>query len=255
MTRKNAEPTTLSSDPESSELRIDRLGNPIRNILLRSLTDEQYESIADALEFVDLPLGLSLHEPGETIRYAYFLNGGLCSLIVVTSDGSTVEVGVVGREGMVGTVLAVGMSRSPHRAMATNGLRARGETLRELAISQPEVLLSIIRYAQVQGLLIAQTAACNRLHEIEQRLSRWLLISQDRLGCESLSMTHEFLAQMLGTGRPSVSLAAGILQRAGLIDYRRGKMKISDRKGLEAAACECYGNMRQFNGDLGLSQI
>ena len=247
--------TSNSPRPETSDLRTDKNGNAVRNILLLSLTGEQYQSVVDELEFVDLPRGLSLYEPGDTIGYAYFLNGGLCSVIVVTRDGSTVEVGIVGREGLVGAVLAVGMNRSPHRAiiqMATNGFRVRAEVLRRLVASQPELLLSIHRYAQIQGLLIAQTAACNRLHEIELRMARWLLISQDRVGSESLSMTHEFLAQMLGTGRPSVTLTAGILQRAGLIDCGRGRVRILDRKGLEAAACECYENMRQFHGELGL---
>jgi CRP-like cAMP-binding protein len=251
-----SELSTSNVNSEEADLRTDKLGNPVRNLFLLSLTGDQYAGVGPGLEAVDLPLGLNLHDPGEKIDYAYFLNGGLCSLIVVTSEGSTVEVGLVGREGLVGTPLAVGMSRSPHRAviqMATNGFRLRAEDMKQLAISQPELALSINRYAQIQGLLIAQTAACNRLHEVEQRMARWLLMSQDRIGSDVLTMTHEFLSQMLGTGRPSVSLAAGILQRAGFIDYSRGKMKILDRKGLEGAACECYAAMQQFNSDLGLS--
>lgn len=244
------------SGSEAPEVRTDQSGNPVRNLILLSLADDQFNELASTLEFVDFPLGLILQEPGEKIQYAYFLNGGICSLIVVTREGNTVEVGLVGREGLVGTPVAVGMSRSPHRAiiqMPTNGFRIPAEDLRRFVASQPELALSINRYSQIQGLLIAQTAACNRLHEVELRMARWLLISHDRIGSDSLTMTHEFLSQMLGTGRPTVSLAAGILQRAELIDYHRGKMKILDRKGLEAAACECYAAMQQFNSDLGLT--
>jgi CRP-like cAMP-binding protein len=244
------------SRPPVASVRTDTRGNPVKNVLLLMLKDESFEALANALEFVELSRGLSLHEPGEAIEHAYFLNSGLCSLIVVTSDRSTVEVGVVGRDGIVGMVLAAGMNRSPHRAimqMSGDGFRVRAEDLRDIASTQPEFLLAMQRYAQIQGLLIAQTAACNRLHEIEQRLARWLLVSQDRVGSESLAITHDFLSRMLGTGRPSVTLAAGILHRAGWISYLRGKIKIIDRRGLETAACQCYENMRQFNGDLGLT--
>jgi len=242
--------------PEATARRIDRNGNPVLNLILSSLSDAQFQSIENQLQFVALPTGMILHEAGEALDYAYFLNGGLCSLVVVTSQGDTVEVGVVGKEGMVGTVLAVGLNQSPHRAVmqvADSGFRMHGRDLQSIMTADGELFQRINKYAQVLGLSVAQTAACNRLHEIEQRLSRWLLTSQDRIGTESLSMTHEFLAQMLGTGRPSVTLAAGMLQRAGLIDYRRGKVRIVDRKGLESAACECYENMRDFQRELGLS--
>jgi CRP-like cAMP-binding protein len=242
--------------PQAGNVRTDSRGNPVRNILLLELKEETFHQVSNHLEFVDLPRTLSLHEPGEPIQYAYFLNSGLCSLIVVTENKSTVEVGVVGKEGLVGMVLASGMSRSPHRAVmqiAGNGFRVRADAVRQIAGAQPEFLLCMQRYAQVQGLLIAQTAACNRLHEIEQRLARWLLVSHDRVGSESIPVTHDFLSRILGAGRPSVTLAAGILQRAGWISYLRGKVKIVDRRGLETAACQCYANMRQFNGDLGLA--
>jgi len=245
----------VASRPETPPTRTDKQGNAVRNILLLALSSETFGPIADELEWMEFPTGNGLQEPGEPIEWAYFLNGGLCSLIVVTRDGETVEVGVVGKEGILGANLAVGLNRSPHRAivqMGTDGFRLRAESLRRLVSSNAELAMSINRFAQLQGLLIAQTAACNRLHEVEQRMSRWLLVSQDRVGSEVLSMTHESLAQMLGTGRPSVSLAAGILQRARLIDYRRGRLKIIDRRGLEESACQCYENMRRFNVDLGL---
>src|SRR5438874_3148764 len=130
------------------------------------------------------------------------------------------------------------------------GVRIKADMLEEKLRETPELRLMLNRYVLVQGLQIAQIAACNRLHEIEQRLARWLLMCQDRVGSDVLPVTHEFLAQMLGTGRPSVSLAAGILQKAGTIENLRGTVKILNRKELESAACECYKAIQQFNRTL-----
>lgn len=124
--------------------------------------------------------------------------------------------------------------------------------LKSTLASAPNLHLLLNRYAHMQGLQMAQIAACNRLHDIDQRLARWLLMSQDRVDSEWLPITHDFLATMLGTGRPTVSLAAGLLQRKGLIQYMRGAVRVVDRKGLENAACECYGVVQQYNGALGL---
>jgi len=174
----------------------------------------------------------------------------MASLVVITSDGRSVEVAVVGKEGMVGTPLAVGLDRGPYRAImqiSGEGVRMKADVLTETLISAPELRVILSRYVLIQGLQVAQIAACNRLHEIEQRLARWLLMCQDRVGSELLPVTHEFLAQMLGTGRPSVSLAAGILQRAGTIENLRGSVKILNRKDLEDAACECYRALQHFH--------
>src|SRR4029077_5146538 len=163
------------------------------------------------------------------------------------------EVAIVGKEGVVGTPLAVGMDRDPYRAIiqiSGSGFRVKSEILEEKMREAPGLQLVLNRYVLVQGLQVAQIAACNRLHEIEQRLARWLLMCQDRVGSEFLPVTHEFLAQMLGTGRPSVSLAAGILQKAGTIENLRGTVKILNRNHLEAAACECYKTIQQFNRSL-----
>jgi hypothetical protein len=160
-------------------------------------------------------------------------------------------VAIVGKEGIVGTPLGVGLNRGPHRAVMQilgSGLRIKSAVLTDVLGAAPELRLIWNRYVLVQGLQVAQIAACNRLHEIEQRLARWLLMCQDRIDSETLRVTHEFLAQMLGTGRPSVSLAAGILQRGGLIENIRGTVTILNRPGLENAACECYVAMKHFNG-------
>ncbi len=238
--------------------RVDVNGRPVRNQILNSIPDSEYALIRSDLEFVQLPHHHILHEAGEKIEFAYFLNEGLASLVVLTSDGRSVEVAIVGHEGIVGTPLAVGLHRGPYRSIMQipgNGLRIKSEILEERLRNTPELCLLMNRFVLVQGLQIAQIAACNRLHEIEQRLARWLLMCQDRVESDSLPVTHEFLAQMLGTGRPSVSLAAGILQKGNIIENLRGTVKILNRKELESAACECYRSIQQFNRTLALRNM
>jgi CRP-like cAMP-binding protein len=233
--------------------RKDGSGRPIANEILSSIPENEYNLIRPDLELVQLGPHHILHEAGEKIEFAYFLNQGLASLVVLTSDGRSVEVAIVGHEGMVGTPLAVGLHRGPYRAIMQipgTAMRIKSDVLELRWAETPELRLLLNRYVLVQGLQIAQIAACNRLHEIEQRLARWLLMCQDRVDSEFLPVTHEFLAQMLGTGRPSVSLAAGILQRAGTIENLRGTVKILNRKELEVATCECYKVIQHFNRSL-----
>jgi CRP-like cAMP-binding protein len=240
-----------SGRKERSGERTDSTGRPVQNSVLLSIPQTEYNSLRGHLERLDLPQQHILHEAGAKLEFAYFLNDGMASLVVLTSDGRSVEVAIVGKEGIVGTPLAVGLSRGPHRALmqiAGSGLRVKSAVLRDTLRSAPELRLIWNRYVLIQGLQVAQIAACNRLHEIEQRLARWLLMCQDRIDSDMLLVTHEFLAQMLGTGRPSVSLAAGILQRSGLIENARGAVTILNRPGLEAAACECYFAMQHFDG-------
>jgi CRP-like cAMP-binding protein len=248
-------PQTSNVIPIVPGMRTDVSGRQVKNVILLSLPDGEYSLIRPHLEAMDLPHHTIMHEPGEKIEYAYFLNEGMTSLVVLTSDGRSVEVGIVGREGMVGTPLAVGLHRGPYRAIMQipgSGLRVKAGILEDTLVAAPELRMALSRYALMQGLQVAQIAACNRLHEIEQRLARWLLMCQDRVDSQLLHLTQDFMAQMLGTGRPTVSLAAGILQRAGLIQNSRGTVKILNRKSLEGAACECYGVIQHFNGGLGL---
>lgn len=240
-------------EAQFSGKRCDSSGKPVGNQILNSIPEAEVDLLRPDLEFVQTPQQHILHEAGEKIEFAYFLNEGMASLVVLTSDGRSVEVAIVGREGIVGTPLAVGLRRGPYRSIMQipgNGLRIKSDLLEEKLSQMPELRLLLNRYVMIQGLQIAQIAACNRLHEIEQRLARWLLMCQDRVGSEYLPVTHEFLAQMLGTGRPSVSLAAGILQKAGTIENLRGTVKILNRKELESAACECYKTLQQFNRTL-----
>ena len=230
-------------------------GKPVSNIILLSISDSDYSSLRPHLEYVSLPNHLVLHEAGGKLEFAYFPNRGLISLVVVMKDGKTAEAGIVGNEGFTGTLAAVGLSRSPLRAVVQitgDGFRVEVGALQNTLESAPHLQLMLSRYAAIQGMQVAQTAACNRLHDIEQRLARWLLMTQDRVDSGSLPITHDFLATMLGTDRPTVSLAAGVLQRKKLIEYTRGAVKIVNRKKLEDSACECYGVIQQYNGELGL---
>ncbi len=235
--------------------RTDASGKAVHNVILLSLPDEEYSLLRPHLEAVDLPQYQILHEPGEKIEFTYFLNGGMTSLVALSRDGRSVEVGIVGREGMVGMSLTMGLQRETFRAimqMPGNGFRLRSEVFSDALLAAPVLRSELTRFALMHGMQVAQLAACNRLHEVEQRLVRWLLMCQDRIDSSCLPLTHEFLAQMLGTGRPSVSLAAGVLENAGLIENQRGTVKIINRKSLEDVACECYGVIQNFNGGLGL---
>jgi CRP-like cAMP-binding protein len=230
-------------------------GKPVSNRILLSISEEEYHKIRTHLEFVALPQGFNLHEPPERLKFAYFLNRGLASIVVGTKGGRDVEAGMVGYEGLVGTALAVGLDTSPLREVVQiegDAFRIGAEELQYVLRATPGLQMMLNRYAVLQGMQVAQTAACNRLHDLRQRLARWLLMAQDRVDNGLLPITHEFLAIMLGTDRPSVTLAAGELQRSEVIRYRRAAVKILNRKRLEAAACSCYRVVQQLNGELGL---
>jgi CRP-like cAMP-binding protein len=230
-------------------------GKPVSSLILLSIPDSDYTSLRPHLEYVSLPNHLVLHEAGGKLEFAYFPNRGLISLVVVMKDGKTAAAGIVGNEGFTGTPAAVGLSRSSLQAVVQisgDGFRVEAGAWRNALESAPHLQLMLSRYVAIRGMQVAQTAACNRLHDIEQRLARWLLMTQDRVDSGSLPITHDFLATMLGTDRPTVSLAAGVLQRKELIKYTRGAVEIVNRKKLEDFACECYGVIRQSDGELGL---
>jgi CRP-like cAMP-binding protein len=235
--------------------RTNAAGKPVSNKLLLSTSDSEYNCLRPHLEYIPLPNHLLLHESGETLEFAFFPNRGLISLVVVMKDGKTAEAGVVGNEGFTGTAAVVGLSRGPLRAVVQvtgDGFRVQVGALQNTLKSAPHLQFMLNRYGVVRSMQVAQTAACNRLHEIKQRLARWLLMTQDRVDSGTLPITHDFLATMLGTDRPTVTLTAGVLQKKGLIKYTRGAVKIVNRKKLEDFACECYGVIRQYDGELGL---
>ena len=230
--------------------RTNPAGKPVRNKLLLAVPDQEFRKIRSRLQFIELPHHLTLHQPHQSVRFAHFPNAGLISLVVELKDGRTVEAGLLGNEGASGMPAVLGLSRSPLREIVQiegDAFRVRVNALRELLPSTPVLQATLNRYAAGLAMQVAQTAACNRLHKIEERLSRWLLIAQDRLDSGIVPITHDFLATMLGTDRPSVTVAAGMLQREGIIEYTRGFVRILNRKKLEWFACECYALIKQYN--------
>jgi CRP-like cAMP-binding protein len=247
--------TTRGPQPLNAGERTNPAGKPVSNAILLSIPEEEFDMIRPHLQFVALPQRLSLQEASRRLDDAYFLNQGMVSLVFTTQKGESVEVGVVGNEGFTPIPVAAGLRRSPHRAVMQiggDGFKVDVNELQTVLESSPALQSRLNRYAAVHGLQVAQTAGCNRLHDIEQRLCRWLLLAQDRVGSGLLRITHDFLAMMLGTDRPSVSLAAGGLQKRRIIEYSRGSVRILNRKKLESSACECYGIIQQFNGELAL---
>jgi CRP-like cAMP-binding protein len=230
-------------------------GKPVCNRILLALPDNEFRSIRPHLEFLPLPHHRLLYEPNRKIDFLYFPNRGLISLVIVMEDGKTVEVAVLGREGFAGVPAVFGLTRSTVREVvqiAGDGFKIKAAAFRQALRSSPLLQAALGRYAVVLAMQISQTAACNRLHDIERRLARWLLMAQDRVDDGVVPITHDFLATMLGTDRPSVSVAAATLQRKEIIDYTRGTVRILNRKNLEACACECYQTIQQFNGEIDL---
>ena len=227
----------------------------VHNLILLNLDPTESSILWPHLEPCRLEWHLALHEPSEPIEFGYFPNSGVISLVVAVSDGKTVEVGIVGREGFIGAPLAGGLKKSPHRSLVQvpgDACRVRADILRDVLPSTPTLRTLLTRYALVQGMQLAQTAACNRLHGLDRRLARWLLLSLDRVSTPDLAMTHERLASLLGTDRPSVTDAAKSLQRQGAIAYRRGVVQLLSRDKLKKAACECYDVIQEYYLQLGL---
>jgi len=232
----------------SAEPPADGDGNSIANEILLNLSPKQRSQVLSKLELVRLKLHQVIHEPGETIKSGYFVNSGLISVLAVQPDGKSVEVGLIGKEGFVGLPLLVGYRTSPTRTVAqadATAYRFGADALRDSVRQFPELGRQIHRFGQKLAMQSTQIAACNRLHDVEERLARWIVMSQDRILADTLPLTQEFLAQMLGTRRSSVTVAAGILQKAGLISYTRGNVTILNRQKLEEAACDCYEIVRR----------
>jgi CRP-like cAMP-binding protein len=220
-----------------------RMRVPGENRLLAALPRDEYARLLPNLEKVSLALKAILHEANRPIAHVFFPLHGLISLVLPTAGGLAVEVGTVGNEGFVGTPVFLGTDRSPTRALA----QVAGEALRiEAHLFQEEMRRGgplhglVQRYTQALINQISQSTVCNHLHSVEQRLCRCLLMTHDRVAADEFPLTQEFLAEMLAVRRPTVTAVAGALQKAGLISYHWGRITILDRKGLEAASCECY---------------
>ncbi|GAX45125.1 Crp/Fnr family transcriptional regulator [Tolypothrix sp. NIES-4075] len=214
-----------------------------RNKLLAALPDEDYQRLVPDLEFVELPIKQVLYEPEEPIKHVYFVNQGIVSIVYTTEDGSTVEVGMVGNEGMVGIPVFLGGNMTtttafvqvPGNAMRMNAVRLKAEF--DLGGSLQK---SLLLYTQALLTQITHTAVSNRLNTVEERLARWLLMVADLTQSDEFPLTQEFIAQMLGVRRSGVTVAAGILSQAGMIRYSRGRITILNREGLEATSGESY---------------
>jgi CRP-like cAMP-binding protein len=213
------------------------------NKILTSLPADEFEQLRSKLRPVNFPIGEILYMPEQKIEYAYFVNRGVVSLLAALEDGATVEAGVIGPEGVAGIAVVLGASSTPNQSLTQSDVETsrisatdlvaefrKGGKLRDL----------MLRFVHTMFTQVTQTAACNRLHTLDQRLARWLLMVQDRVNDRQFTLTQEFLSRMLGVRRAGVSVAANELRQTGLIDYRRGDIVILDRQGLEGVCCECY---------------
>ena len=217
--------------------------DPRQNHLLAALPAEERERIFPMLEWVPMPLGQTVCEPGMSMRHVYFPTTCIVSLLYVMEDGASAEIAVVGNEGIVGVSLFMGGETTPSRAVVQSagyGFRLKAQLLKNEFGRFGPMMHLLLRYTQALITQMAQTAVCNRHHSVDQQLCRWLLLSLDRLSSNELSMTQELIANMLGVRREGVTEAAGKLQDAGLIRYLRGRITVLDRPGVEARTCECY---------------
>jgi CRP-like cAMP-binding protein len=220
---------------------------PIRNQLLAALPLEEYRRLLPHLETVPLPFMGVLYEGGEPIKHVYFPNDGLISLLVVMKDETPREVGIVGNEGMLGLPVVLGMSATPTRAliqMPGSAARMKAAALRD-ELKRGGALQNVLHaFAHALFAQVSQSAACVSSHEVNKRLSRWLVMTHDHAPEDEFEMKHEFMAMMLGVTRSEVTRAAGRLQREKMIRYTRGRVTVLDRRGLEATACECYAAVK-----------
>src|SRR5438552_1993212 len=229
-------PSSMKSRPPPTESQ---------NLLLAALPPEDYQRLAPALDIVPLKLKDILHKPGEPLQHVYFPGGGgFCSLLTVLQDGGMIEVATIGREGMVGVSAVLDGGRVPSCSMVQAEMatcyRMAVDALRLETDRHGALYHLLTHYSQALLGFVMQSTACNAVHSIEQRLARWLLLAQDRVGRDEFLLTQEFVAMMLGAARPTVTVVAGTLQKAGLIKYRHGHVTIVDREALEDASCECY---------------
>jgi len=224
------------------------LPSPSQNHLIAALPPAEFESLAAHLELVQLPLGKMLYEPGTQLQHAYFPTTAIVSLHYVTESGASAETAGVGNEGLVGISLFMGGDTTSSSAVvqtAGQAYRLERRKLKQEFDRGGFLQRLLLRYTQALMTQMSQTAACNRHHSVEQQLCRWLLLTQDRMATRELVITQELIAGMLGVRREGVTEAAGNLQRAGVISYRRGHISVLDRAGLESRSCECYAVVKK----------
>ena len=228
----------------------------VKNRLLAMLPPGEFALVAKGLTRVDLELGQTLHRHNDPIEQVFFVESGFISALAVLLDGSPLEIGLIGSEGLVGFSVALGAKTSYAETMCQTGggaLRMSAAALKAVFETCPHLRDLVMRYALLFQVQVSQTAACNAHHELGQRLARWLLSAHDRSDVPELSLTQDLIAVMLGVRRSTVSVAAGTLQKAGVIRYQHGRITITNREGLEDASCECYesvaGEYRRLFGE------
>lgn len=224
-------------------MAIPKTNGGIANRILRSLPVSEYEKLLPHVEPVRLRIGEVLHEPGDEMRHVYFPNHGVLSMLTVLESGEAVEIATVGNEGMADLSVFLGLKVATSRLINQvpgEMLRLEQKAFLQLVSQLPGLRAGLGLYMVAMFTLVSQTAACNRLHSLEERCARWILITHDRVDADTFPLTQEFLSTMLGVRRPSVTVAAGMLQKAGFVKYSRGNMTVIDRPALEASACECY---------------
>jgi CRP-like cAMP-binding protein len=232
-------------------------GQLVRNTILQQIPASEFDALRPYLTFTELRLADPLQKENSRIQSACFVNNGIASLIVETEDGRSVEVGIAGREEMIGLPLVAGLEAYAQTVIMQvpgNGFMIDGSVLQRVLKSMPELRGILIQRLGIRSLQLAQNAACNRLHNVKQRVARWLLAAHDRMDSDVIRTTHEFLAKLVGTDRPTVSVAMAKLEQKGI---RRGRASIHivQREALEQEACECYAALQRFNADLGLEGV
>ena len=229
-----------------------------KNLFLSSLSSSAFERLISASTEVELPLKTPLYKAEATPAHAYFITSGIASIVTAMPDGGTAEVGLIGHEGLVGSFHLLGPAQVTTDCfiqLEATALRIPLRHLQEAFRSSEEIRDRVLEFVQIQALSLGQLAGCHRLHEAEERLARWLLMAQDRVQSDDLNFTQEFLAMMLGSRRTTVTVVAGDLQAKGLIDYRRGRVRILNRKALEAVACDCYPIIKRLYVNLYKSEV
>jgi CRP-like cAMP-binding protein len=222
--------------------------DPRQNRLLAALPEDDYQALAPQLEATPMPLGLAVYESGGPQGYVYFPTDSVVSLLYVLENGASTEIAVTGNEGVVGISLFMGGETTPSRAVVQSGgqaYRLRATVLKQHFEARGGLQHLLLRFTQALITQMTQTAVCNRHHAVEQQLCRWLLLMLDRLASNELRMTQELIANMLGVRREGVTEAAGKLQAQGLIEYRRGRILVLDRPGVESRVCECYAVVKR----------
>ena len=218
------------------------------NRILSALPHEEFERLRPKLRDINFHLGEIVYRPEQQMDYAYFVNRGVISWLAAVENGNTVETGVIGPEGIAGVPVILGANSTPNQGLAQSDVQASRIASKDLVTEfrqNGKLSQLLLRFVQSMFTQVAQTAACNRLHTLDQRLARWLLMTHDRIGESKLPLTQEFLSRMLGVRRAGVSVAANSLRQQGLIDYHRGDIVVVDRPGVEGLSCECYQIVKQ----------